>query len=92
MKCLVKGCTNHSHEGIFIGELCKPCHIMLSEGKVSPSTAWFVEELLKTKEKVGVKETFDSIYHHVEVFGSANLIRFVEGKAIWYEVKRNYSE
>lgn len=52
MKCLVKGCENHSHEGKFVGELCKPCHIMLTEGKVSPSNAWFVEAIKNAREDV----------------------------------------
>jgi hypothetical protein len=29
-KCLVKDCPNHAHEGTFIGELCAPCHTMLT--------------------------------------------------------------
>lgn len=52
MKCLVKGCENHSHEGKFVGELCNPCHIMLTEGKVSPSNAWFVEAIKNAREDV----------------------------------------
>ena len=25
MKCLVKSCRNHSHQGKFIGDVCMPC-------------------------------------------------------------------
>ena len=33
-RCIVKLCTNHSHEGKFIGDLCSPCYnyIALGEG------------------------------------------------------------
>jgi hypothetical protein len=40
-KCIVKGCENHKHQGLFVGDLCTPCHSMLSEGKCIPSNAWF---------------------------------------------------
>lgn len=32
MKCLVKDCPNDSSEGVFIGELCGPCHDALANG------------------------------------------------------------
>lgn len=34
MKCLVKGCVNHDHEGAFIGLLCSPCYIMITTGMI----------------------------------------------------------
>lgn len=43
-KCIVKGCQNHRHQGAFVGDLCKPCHVMLTEGKELPSTALFATE------------------------------------------------
>jgi len=30
MKCAVKHCRNHSHEGLFRGLLCSPCHAFIS--------------------------------------------------------------
>jgi hypothetical protein len=30
MKCVVKDCENHSHEGKFVGSLCSPCHEFIS--------------------------------------------------------------
>jgi hypothetical protein len=33
-KCLVDGCKNHSNQGKFIGDLCMPCHDMLTTGKL----------------------------------------------------------
>ena len=32
MKCIVKDCINQTHEGLFIGELCKPCHEFVTTG------------------------------------------------------------
>lgn len=42
MKCLVKGCLNHYGEGVFRGELCSPCHEMLTTGKVHPKNVTFI--------------------------------------------------
>lgn len=50
MKCHVKGCTNHSEDGLFVGDFCNPCYRMLGSGSISASEAWFVKEIEKTKE------------------------------------------
>lgn len=52
MKCIVKGCTNYTHEGTFVGNLCKPCHTMLTTGKLNPYNAWFVKAIEGAKEEV----------------------------------------
>jgi hypothetical protein len=45
-KCIVKGCQNHKHQGLFVGDVCNPCHHMLNTGKLIPSSnAWFAKEL-----------------------------------------------
>lgn len=41
-KCIVKGCTNHKDEGEFVGDLCLPCYLMLTDARTGPSDAWFV--------------------------------------------------
>lgn len=33
-KCIVKDCPNHKGEGRFVGDLCGPCHAMLTTGTV----------------------------------------------------------
>ena len=33
-KCIVHGCTNHTDEGKFVGNLCAPCHSMITGGMV----------------------------------------------------------
>jgi len=34
VKCLVFGCSNHTHQGKFVGDLCAPCHLYLTTGKI----------------------------------------------------------
>ena len=34
-KCIVKGCTNHSDEGLFQGDMCMPCYRMITTGEYS---------------------------------------------------------
>lgn len=44
-KCIVKGCGNHRNQGLFVGTLCNPCYVILTEGRYLPgSYAWFAEE------------------------------------------------
>ncbi len=31
-KCVVKDCANHTHQGMFVGLLCAPCHSFVSGG------------------------------------------------------------
>lgn len=33
MKCHVKNCENHEHQGLFVGIVCSPCYEFLSKGK-----------------------------------------------------------
>jgi len=33
MKCIVKDCENHTHQGAFVGVLCMPCHTFLTTGE-----------------------------------------------------------
>jgi len=37
MKCIVKGCTNRSTEGTFVGDICSPCYEMITTGEIRPS-------------------------------------------------------
>lgn len=40
IRCIVKGCENHTDEGPFIGGMCMPCHTMITTGKVGPTTSF----------------------------------------------------
>ena len=39
-KCIVKGCSNHEHQGQFVGYLCKPCYMYLSTGNIGPTDSF----------------------------------------------------
>lgn len=49
-KCIVKGCTNRKGQGNFNGEICSPCYIMLEEGRIGPTTAWFAVEITNLRD------------------------------------------
>lgn len=38
-KCIVKNCQNHTDQGQFVGEVCKPCHIGLLDGSIQRQPA-----------------------------------------------------
>jgi hypothetical protein len=44
-KCLVKGCENHSSQGKFIGDLCMPCHEMITSGRVTSTGITFIHSI-----------------------------------------------
>jgi hypothetical protein len=39
-KCIVHGCSNHADQGRFVGEMCSPCHIMITTGKMMPTDSF----------------------------------------------------
>ena len=39
-KCIVYGCKNHESEGGFVGDLCTPCHTMITTGELMPSDSF----------------------------------------------------
>jgi len=43
-KCIVSGCANHKHEGLFVGDLCGPCFQMLTSGDPNYGNT-FIHEL-----------------------------------------------
>jgi hypothetical protein len=52
-KCIVAGCVNHKHEGLFVGDLCGPCFQMLTSGDSNYGNT-FIHELqarVKTLER-----------------------------------------
>lgn len=51
-KCIVHGCTNQTHEGMFVGELCGPCYIMLTTGQYNPSKAWFIQKIDELNSRI----------------------------------------
>jgi hypothetical protein len=39
-KCIVHGCSNHTSQGRFVGEMCGPCHTMITTGKMMPTDSF----------------------------------------------------
>ena len=59
-KCIVKGCANKNGEGRFVGNLCAPCHTMLTDGHIGHSSAWFVVEIAKLRNNIqAIKDVVD---------------------------------
>jgi hypothetical protein len=51
IKCLVYGCENHKDEGLFVGDLCYPCHKMLTTGVVEQQGSTFIHDMRDEIEK-----------------------------------------
>ena len=62
IKCIVKDCENHKHEGGFTGDLCNPCYEFITTGKGIYSQAYrntktkplSDEEILTIADKCGL--------------------------------------
>ena len=35
VRCVVKDCTNYTHQGRFVGSLCAPCYLFIAGGDES---------------------------------------------------------
>lgn len=54
-KCIVEGCVNWKHQGLFIGDLCAPCHYTITTGVYNPSESFLYktyEDLIEAKMKI----------------------------------------
>jgi hypothetical protein len=51
-KCIVKGCDNCTHEGQFVGELCRPCYTALVAGRMPRPfrTGYEMRDMLKSMQ------------------------------------------
>jgi hypothetical protein len=50
-RCIVKGCTNQSDQGMFIGEICIPCYKMITTGDASKPSTNFIHQIYLKKEQ-----------------------------------------
>ena len=66
MKCLVKDCTNQSHEGHFINNLCYPCYQYITEGSGNSVLSRDAEEAV--------------MYHYKRGFQDAKQIQVLEAQ------------
>jgi hypothetical protein len=67
-KCLVFGCSNRKHQGKFIGDLCGPCHQMITTGCIG-SGETFIHTLVKeanTNYSRGWDEALDEVIAKAE--------------------------
>lgn len=48
-KCIVHGCTNGKHQGVFIGDMCSPCYNIITTGQVKPTSS-FIGEMKDFKQ------------------------------------------
>lgn len=49
-KCIVYGCDNHTNEGTFVGDMCYPCHYIITTGDLSQSSENFIYKLYMKKK------------------------------------------
>lgn len=60
-KCIVKDCANHKHEGLFVGDLCAPCHSFITEVKGRDSQAFRNAELQAASLKIQHGRLLDAL-------------------------------
>jgi len=66
MKCHVKDCKNHEHQGLFIGIVCSPCYEFLSIGRGKTSQLYRNTVVLEREACAKVaeqieREIFDAV-------------------------------
>ena len=72
MKCIVKDCTNHRHEGKFVGNLCSPCFTFLITGEGTYSQAYKSTVL---KEREACAKVCDELHPGLATKRAAEIIR-----------------
>lgn len=87
-QCIVYNCFNKANEGLFIGEICGPCHAHITEkpkGKQGYSQAW--RNSIETAEKYSaaridiIKEAFRTI----ETLTKADFANY----PAWYKLRED---
>jgi hypothetical protein len=60
MKCIIYGCENTTHQGVFVENLCAPCYEYLSGGNGSHSQARRNEiQILLLRQSISKGEHID---------------------------------
>jgi len=60
-KCIVKGCENYHGQGTFIGDLCAPCHEMITTGIIHHCNITFIGDMARKYKRD--KERLDWLEH-----------------------------
>lgn len=93
-KCVVKGCTNKTNEGNFVGDICAPCHEYMTKHNVSKELI-HIEDRMKHLHKL-TKEDLEKLYEfcskdnvppHIELYYCSgefvgNVIGYTGGKFV----------
>jgi hypothetical protein len=81
IRCIVKDCQNHRHEGKFVGDLCSPCHTFITTGEGEHSQAYRNSQRewqgLTDEE---VKQLWKDTPQLVGVYSYTDIAREVEAK------------
>jgi len=56
-ECIVYGCTNKKHQGMFMGDICAPCWGIITTGKANQTDSFLKILLEKEKETLKFKES-----------------------------------
>jgi len=59
IKCIVKDCQNHKHEGGFTGDLCNPCYRFITTNEANNSQAYRNVELRVGQQEKVIKALTD---------------------------------
>ena len=74
-KCIVHGCSNRADQGRFVGEMCSPCHTMITTGKVMPTDSFLnqITSLEAENEKLKniLRKAFPEKSGHFFICGEA---------------------
>jgi len=74
-KCIVHGCSNRADQGMFVGEMCSPCHTMITTGKMMPTDSFLkqITSLESENEKLKniLRKAFPEKSGHYFICGEA---------------------
>ena len=60
--CMVYGCENSDDKGVFIGDMCAPCHAMITRGDTSIKSTNFIIKL-KTINELYLTRALEEYYY-----------------------------
>lgn len=69
MKCIVYGCTNHTSEGMFVGDICSPCYTALTRGEecAEYGTGW-IFDIRKLRQEVEALKPVNAVQYNGQFF------------------------
>lgn len=58
MKCIVKNCKNHTHQGQFVGDMCLPCYQFITTGQGRYSQVYRNAAVLESEECAKIADRY----------------------------------